>query len=122
MDKAIAEAYAHGYLGKNIRGTGFDFDLYTHTGAGAYECGEESALLESLRRQARHSAYPSAVSGCCGAFQCPTILNNVETYLRGAAHHPGWRRGLRGTGYPEDGGTQVHLPDGSHRTVRVFMN
>src|ERR1700687_3703414 len=48
MDKALAEAYAKGWLGKNIQGTGFDFDLYTHTGAGAYECGEESALLESL--------------------------------------------------------------------------
>src|ERR1044071_8519732 len=48
MDKAIAEAYAKGWLGKNIQGTGLDFDLYTHTGAGAYECGEESALLESL--------------------------------------------------------------------------
>src|SRR5207253_8819639 len=48
LEKAIAEAYAKGWLGKNIQGTGFDFDLYTHTGAGAYECGEESALLESL--------------------------------------------------------------------------
>ena len=48
MDRAIEEAYARGYLGKNIRGTGFSFHLYTHTGAGAYECGEESALLESL--------------------------------------------------------------------------
>src|SRR3982751_729702 len=48
MDKAIAEAYARGWLGKNIQGTGFDFDMFTHTGAGAYECGEESALLESL--------------------------------------------------------------------------
>src|SRR5262249_6562849 len=48
MDKAIAEAYGKGWLGKNIQGTGFDFDLFTHSGAGAYECGEESALLESL--------------------------------------------------------------------------
>ena len=48
MDKAIEEAYARGWLGKNIQGTGFDFDCYTHTGAGAYECGEETALLESL--------------------------------------------------------------------------
>ena len=48
VDKAIEEAYARGYLGKNILGTGWDFDVYTHTGAGAYECGEESALLESL--------------------------------------------------------------------------
>ena len=44
MEKAIAEAYEKGWLGKNIQGTGFDFDLYAHTGAGAYECGEESAL------------------------------------------------------------------------------
>ena len=48
MDRAIAEAYAQGYLGKNISGTGFDFDLYTHSGAGAYECGEETALLDSI--------------------------------------------------------------------------
>src|SRR6266481_2366722 len=48
LDAAIAEAYARGYLGKNILGSGFDFDLLAHTGAGAYECGEESALMESL--------------------------------------------------------------------------
>src|ERR1044071_5114007 len=48
VDAAIAEAYAGGYLGKNILGSGFDFDLLIHTGAGAYECGEESALMESL--------------------------------------------------------------------------
>jgi len=48
VDRAIAEAYARGYLGKNIQGTGFDFDLYTHSGAGAYECGEETALLDSI--------------------------------------------------------------------------
>src|SRR5712664_4707738 len=48
LDKAIAEAYDRGYLGKNLLGSNFSFDAYTHTGAGAYECGEESALLESL--------------------------------------------------------------------------
>src|SRR6187399_3181371 len=48
VDKAIAEAYERGYLGKKLRGTDFDFDCYTQTGAGAYEVGEESALLESL--------------------------------------------------------------------------
>src|SRR4029077_19641451 len=48
LDKAIAEAYAKGYLGKNLQGSNFSFDAYTHSGAGAYECGEESALLESL--------------------------------------------------------------------------
>jgi len=48
LDRAIAEAYARGYLGKNILGSDFDFDLVTHTDAGAYECGEETALLNSL--------------------------------------------------------------------------
>ena len=48
VDRALAEAYAQGYLGQNILGSGFSFDASTHTGAGAYECGEESALLESL--------------------------------------------------------------------------
>ena len=48
MDKAIEEAYAKGYLGKNIMGSGFDLEMYTHLGAGAYICGEESALLNSL--------------------------------------------------------------------------
>src|SRR5262245_61623827 len=48
LDKAIAEAYERGYLGRNICGSGFNFELATHTGAGAYECGEETALLNSL--------------------------------------------------------------------------
>ena len=67
MDRAIAEAYAQGYLGKNILGTGFDFDLYTHSGAGAYECGEETSLLDSLEEDARHAAPEASSSGCCRA-------------------------------------------------------
>ena len=63
MDRAIAEAYAQGYLGKNILGTGFDFDLYTHSGAGAYECGEETALLDSLEGKRGDSAHEASVSG-----------------------------------------------------------
>src|SRR6476620_11449537 len=80
MDKAIAEAYAAGWLGKNIQGTGFDFDLYTHTGAGAYECGEESALLESLEGKRGIPRIRPPFPAVAGAFQCPTVLNNVETY------------------------------------------
>src|ERR1700756_2769674 len=73
MDKAIAEAYAHGILGKG-------FDLYTHTGAGAYECGEESALLESLEGKRGIPRIRPPFPAVVGAFQCPTVLNNVETY------------------------------------------
>jgi len=79
MDTAIEEAYAKGYLGKNIMGTGFNLDIYTHMGAGAYICGEESALLTSLegyRGEPRLKPPFPAVEGLYGK---PTIVNNVET-------------------------------------------
>jgi len=80
LDKAIAEAYDRGYLGKNLLGSNFSFDAYTHTGAGAYECGEESALLESLEGKRGIPRIRPPFPAVVGAFQCPTILNNVETY------------------------------------------
>jgi NADH-quinone oxidoreductase subunit F len=81
--KAIDEAYAAGFLGKNIFGKGFDFDLYVHLGAGSYECGEESALMSSLmgergmpRLKFPHAPLPTV----SGLFDRPTVINNVETY------------------------------------------
>jgi NADH-quinone oxidoreductase subunit F len=81
--KAINEAYAAGYLGKNTQGTGWDFDLYLHMGAGSYECGEESALMSSLmgergmpRLKFPHAPLPTV----SGLFERPTVINNVETY------------------------------------------
>src|SRR5579863_1745033 len=79
MDRAIADAYSRGYLGKNILGTGFDFDLYTHTGAGAYECGEESALLESLEGKRGIPRIRPPFPAVVGLYASPTVLNNVET-------------------------------------------
>ncbi len=79
MDQAIEEAYAKGYLGKNIMGSGLNLDLYTHLGAGAYICGEESALLNSLegmRGEPRLKPPFPAVEGLYGK---PTVINNVET-------------------------------------------
>lgn len=83
MRKAIDEAYAAGLLGKNIQGSGYDFDLYIHLGAGSYECGEESALMSSLmgergmpRLKFPHAPLPTVA----GLWDCPTIINNVETY------------------------------------------
>ncbi|MGH9627286.1 MAG: NADH-quinone oxidoreductase subunit F, partial [Bryobacteraceae bacterium] len=80
MERAIAEAYARGYLGKNILGTGFDFDCYVHSGAGAYECGEESALLESLEGKRGIPRIRPPFPAVSGAWQSPTVLNNVETF------------------------------------------
>jgi NADH-quinone oxidoreductase subunit F len=79
LEKAIAEAYAKGYLGKNILGSGYNLDLYVQPGGGAYICGEETALLESLegkRGNPRNKPPFPAVSGLYG---CPTVINNVET-------------------------------------------
>ena len=100
MDRAIAEAYARGYLGKNIQGTGFDFDLYTHTGAGAYECGEETALLDSIEGKARHSAHEAAISGggwrlaiANAAEQCGDIFAPFPpSFAMAARHSRHWER------------------------------
>ncbi|MCC6752386.1 MAG: NADH-quinone oxidoreductase subunit NuoF [Saprospiraceae bacterium] len=79
LERAIAEAYAKGFLGKNILGSGYDLELYVQPGGGAYICGEETALLESLegkRGNPRNKPPFPAVSGLYG---CPTVINNVET-------------------------------------------
>jgi NADH-quinone oxidoreductase subunit F len=79
LEQAIAEAYAKGFAGKNILGSGFDCDVFVHRGAGAYEAGEETALLESLegkRAQPRNKPPFPAVVGLYGK---PTAVNNVET-------------------------------------------
>ncbi|HWL38293.1 MAG TPA: NADH-quinone oxidoreductase subunit NuoF [Frankiaceae bacterium] len=79
LERAIAEAYAKGYLGKNVLGSGFDCELTLHRGAGAYICGEETALLDSLegyRGQPRLRPPFPAIHGLYGA---PTVVNNVET-------------------------------------------
>ena len=107
MDKAIAEAYASGWLGKNIQGTGFDFDLYTHTGAGAYECGEESALLESLEGKRGIPRIRPPFPAVVGAFQCPTVLNNVETYCAVPAILRDGGAAFAALGVPKAGGTKM---------------
>ncbi|HEX3877345.1 MAG TPA: NADH-quinone oxidoreductase subunit NuoF [Bryobacteraceae bacterium] len=80
MDRAIDEAYAKGILGDNVMGRGVKFNLATHSGAGAYECGEESALLESLEGKRGIPRIRPPFPAVVGAFQCPTVLNNVETF------------------------------------------
>ncbi len=67
------------YLGKNIRGSGFDFDLVAHTGAGAYECGEESALMESLEGKRGYPRIRPPFPAVVGLYGCPTVINNAET-------------------------------------------
>ncbi|MCO6431376.1 MAG: NADH-quinone oxidoreductase subunit NuoF [Deltaproteobacteria bacterium] len=80
LNQAIKECYAKGYLGDNIFGSGFKHDIVVHRGAGAYICGEETALLESLegakgQPRLKPPFYPAAI----GLYDCPTVVNNVET-------------------------------------------
>jgi len=80
--RAIDEAYRAGYLGKNILGSGVDFDLYVHMGAGSYECGEESAMMSSImgeRGQPRLKFPHAPLPTIAGLWDCPTLINNVET-------------------------------------------
>src|SRR5260370_6194302 len=79
VQAALDEAYSRNYLGKNILGSGFDFDLIVHTGAGAYECGEESALMESLEGKRGYPRIKPPFPAVVGLYGCPTIINNVET-------------------------------------------
>ena len=80
MDVAISEAREAGLLGKNILGSGLDFDIHTHTGAGAYICGEETALLSSLEGFRGHPRMKPPFPAVEGLYACPTIVNNVETF------------------------------------------
>ncbi len=80
LEKALAEARAKGFLGKNILGSGFDLEIYVHRGAGAYICGEETGLIESLEgKRAYPRIKPPYFPAVLGLYQCPTIVNNVET-------------------------------------------
>lgn len=79
LEQAIKEAYANGWLGKNIMGTGFDLDLHVHCGAGAYICGEETALIESLEGKRGNPRIKPPFPAVKGLWQEPTVVNNVES-------------------------------------------
>jgi len=79
LEKAIDEAYAAGFLGKNILGTDFSHDLYVQPGAGAYICGEETALLESLEGKRGNPRLKPPFPAIAGLYACPTVVNNVES-------------------------------------------
>ena len=94
LQDALDEAYKAGLFGKNIQGSGFDLEVYTHIGAGAYICGEETSLLNSIEGVRPYPRNKPPFPAVEGLFGCPTIINNVETIVniphivsRGAAWH-----------------------------------
>ena len=112
VDGAIAEAYARGYLGQNILGTGFTFELCTHTGAGAYECGEESALMESLEGKRGYPRIKPPFPAVVGLYGCPTVINNVESLSTIPAIINGGGEWYAGLGTPKNGGTRLYSISG----------
>jgi NADH-quinone oxidoreductase subunit F len=79
LEKAVAEAYDAGLLGKNAAGSGYDFDLFVHRGAGAYICGEETAMLNSLEGKKGFPRLKPPFPAGAGLYGCPTTVNNVES-------------------------------------------
>jgi NADH-quinone oxidoreductase subunit F len=112
LGRAIEEAYSKGWLGKNIQGTGFDLDVVIHRGAGAYICGEETALLSSLEGGKGFPKLKPPFPAISGLFQCPTIVNNVETLacvpyiLRNGGEK------FASLGTPKQGGTRLFSVSG----------
>ena len=105
LEEAIREAYGKGYLGENVKGSGVALDIVVHRGAGAYICGEETALLESLEGKRGQPRVKPPFPAVSGAFACPTIVNNVETIAcvplimnRGAEWFAGIGRNEKNTG------------------------
>ena len=111
-DAAIEQARARGYVGKNILGTGFDLEIVTHRGAGAYICGEETALIESLEGKPGQPRLKPPFPALIGVFGCPTLVNNVETIVNvplilehGGENFLSW-------GSERNGGTKVFCVSG----------
>ncbi|MDE3109673.1 MAG: NADH-quinone oxidoreductase subunit NuoF [Acidobacteriota bacterium] len=112
LDPAIKEAYDRGYLGRNILGSGFDFDLCTHTGAGAYECGEESALMESLEGKRGYPRIKPPFPAVVGLYGCPTVINNAETLSTVPAVIRMGGDAYAALGTPKNGGTRLYSISG----------
>ncbi len=120
LEQAISEAYEKGFLGKDILGTGFHLDVYVHRGAGAYICGEETALLESLEGKRGNPRLKPPFPASIGLFGCPTVINNVETVsnipfiiLHGAER-------FCQEGLPKDGGTRIFGVSGMVKNPGIY--
>ena len=120
MHKAIKDAYARGFLGKNIFGSGYDFDVYWHGGAGAYEVGEESALMESLEGKRGIPRIRPPFPAVIGLWGGPTIINNVETLASVPHIIMGGADWYAGLGPPKNGGTRLFCLSGHLNRPGVY--
>jgi len=120
LEAAIAEAYKAGYLGDKILGTDFGLDVVVHRGAGAYICGEETALLESLEGKRGHPRLKPPFPASVGLFQCPTVINNVETLSNVPSIVQEGADAFIKKGLPKDGGTRVFGVSGMVKRPGIY--
>ena len=113
VTRAIEEAHSKGFLGKNILGSGFDLEIYVHQGAGAYICGEETSLIESLEGKRPYPRIkPPYFPAVLGLYMSPTIVNNVETFCHVKQILRIGSEEYAKMGTPGDGGTRVMCVSG----------
>src|SRR5512132_515367 len=120
MRKAIDDAYAKGFCGKNIFGSGIDFDVHWHTGAGAYEVGEESALMESLEGKRGIPRIRPPFPAVVGLWGGPTVINNVETLAAVPHIILGGGQWYADLGTPKNGGTRLFCLSGHVEKPGVY--
>jgi NADH-quinone oxidoreductase subunit F len=120
LEAAIADAYKAGYLGKNIFGSGFDCDVYMHRGAGAYEAGEETALIESLEGKRAQPRIKPPFPASAGLYNCPTAVNNVETLCNVPAIITRGVEWYTSLGPEKNGGPKLFCVSGHVNTPGVF--
>jgi len=120
LEAEIEKAYKAGYLGRNILGSGFDCDVYIHRGAGAYEAGEETALIESLEGKRAQPRIKPPFPASAGLYQCPTAVNNVETLCNVpliVLNGPAWFTGI---GPEKNGGPKLFCISGHVKRPGVY--
>jgi NADH-quinone oxidoreductase subunit F len=121
LEKAIQEARAEGFLGKNLCGSGFDLEIYVHRGAGAYICGEETGLIESLEGKRPYPRIkPPYFPAAMGLYLCPTIVNNVETLCHVKHIIAMGGEGYAQLGTPNNTGTRILCVSGDVQKPGYF--
>jgi NADH-quinone oxidoreductase subunit F len=120
FEAALEEARAAGFLGDNILGSGFDYDIHVHLGAGAYICGEESALLESIEGKKGQPRFKPPFPAQVGLYGCPTIINNTESYACVPMIMEKGGEWFKDLGVENSGGTKLFSISGNVNNPGVF--
>ncbi|MBA2481949.1 MAG: NADH-quinone oxidoreductase subunit NuoF [Planctomycetes bacterium] len=120
LNVALREAYDAGMLGENIQGSGYSLDIYVHRGAGAYICGEETGLINSLEGFKGQPRLKPPFPAISGAFQCPTVVNNVETIMAVPYILKHGAKGYRQWGSEKSPGTKLFSISGDVKHPGVY--